>query len=33
MKVLLNPRIHRWVKLFISNMKMKYERKTGKKVK
>lgn len=29
MKVILNPKVHRWVKLFITNLKKQYVWKTG----
>lgn len=32
MKIILNPKINRWVKLFINNLKKKYEERTGKKL-
>lgn len=31
MKVILNPKIHRWVKLFITKLKENSEKKLGKK--
>lgn len=30
MKVILNPKVHRWVKQFISNLKKTYIERTGK---
>lgn len=32
MKIVLNPKVYRWVKLFISNLKNSYEQKTGRKL-
>ena len=32
MKILLNPKIYRWVKLFIDNLKTSYQETTGNKL-